>query len=250
MKQLNNEIKNFLVENTFNNIDILISNRAILKLDTESLYDKLIVRKRGGYCFENNQYFYTKLKEGANEVRRVLGRVVYGDTPDNKPRSHQATVITIDNKQYLVDVGFGPYTPGAAIPLSGEEVESFNKRVYRVTKINEFDYQLEIAKKDGFFSLYQFNLANYNDADFKVANYYTNTHDDSKFTTSLVLSQQIDNGTRFISNLLYSEICGEQRRDIEIKSASEMYEIISGEFNAHFSEQECEDLFKIVRKFI
>ncbi|MFG1494859.1 arylamine N-acetyltransferase [Halobacteriovorax sp. ZH4_bin.1] len=249
MKQLNNEIKKFLVENTFNNIDILISNRAILKLDTESLHDKLIVRKRGGYCFENNQYFYTQLKEGGNKVRRVLGRVVYGDTSDDKPRSHQATVITIDNKQYLVDVGFGPYTPGAAIPLSGEEVESFNNRVYRVTKINEIDYQLEVEKKDGFFSLYQFNLANYNDADFKVANYYTNTHDDSKFTTSLVLSQQTESGTRFISNLLYSEISENDRKNIEINSADGLYETIVDAFSVNFTKEECHYLFDIVSKF-
>ncbi|WP_412463369.1 arylamine N-acetyltransferase family protein [Halobacteriovorax sp. RT-2-6] len=249
MKQLNNEIKEFLLNNTFNNIDILISDREILKLDDESLENKLIVRKRGGYCFENNQYFYTKLKKNGLEVKRVLGRVVYGDTPDDKPRSHQATVITHDDKLYLVDVGFGPYTPGAVIPLTGQEVESFNKRTYRVSKINDVDYQLEIKKEDGFFSLYQFNLANYNDADFKVANYYTNTHDDSKFTTSLILSQQIENGTRFINNLIYSEIYENERKSIDINSAEELYKLISDSFNVNFTKEECSYLFDIVSNF-
>ena len=125
MSDLNLLIENFLSKYTFNNIDILLSNREIVKLDQESLTQKLITKNRGGYCFENNQYFYHLLNQEGYDVSRALGRVVYGGT-NEVPRTHQASIVKLDNELYLVDVGFGPYTPGCFVPLDGKKVRAFN----------------------------------------------------------------------------------------------------------------------------
>lgn len=250
MNNLNILIEEFLKNYSFNNIEVLLNKNEILKLDKESLERKLIENKRGGYCFENNQYFYNELLSKGYETFRSLGRVVYGDDNLNIPRTHQISIVKSDGEFYAVDVGFGPYTPGGAIPLDGTEVSTFNGRTYRIRKINANDYQLEVKKDNGFFSLYVFDLATYQDADFELANYYTNTHPKSKFTNSLVLSQQGVGGTKFVSNLLFSKIDVDGRKDHLIKSSEEMYEIFHSNFSISYTEQECEILFGIVSRLI
>lgn len=247
MDQLNRDIKTFLCNYTFNNIDILLSNRKILQLDEESLYDKLIKRRRGGYCFENNQFFFNELSKKGYKISRKLARVIYGETQITTARTHQITIVEIENNLFLVDVGFGPYTPCCMIPLNGKEVEVFNGKKYRVSQVNPQDFQLEIFKDGNYFSLYQFNLVDYIDADFKISNYYTNTHYDSKFTSSLILSEQTERGTKFINNLIFSEIEGVNRMDRHIRSSDEMFDIITKYFNISLEDDECTRIFDIVR---
>lgn len=246
VKQLNDLIKNFLLEYSFNNIDILLSERALLKLDADSLLNKLITRKRGGYCFENNQYFYNYLKDQGYDVTRFLGRVVYGGS-SNVPRTHQMSVVNLKDQRYLVDVGFGPYTPGSVVPFDGSEVQAFNGNRYRLLKLSESEYQLEILKLEEIFSLYQFDLSHYNDSDFKVANYYTNTHSESKFTTSLILSQLTSEGVAFISDLVFTLIKNGNRVDQKIRSSKELIQVVQNHFNVYYSDQELQELYDLAQ---
>lgn len=248
MNELNALIKEFLTHYTFNNIDILLSDRKILSLEKEDLIEKLITRKRGGYCFENNQYFFNCLKDKGYEVNRYLGRVVYGKE-NEVPRTHQLTIVTLKEGRFLADVGFGPYTPAVAVPMTGELITAFNGNIYRLNKLNEFDYQLETLREGEYFSLYQFNLMEYKTADFKLSNYYTNTHNDSKFTTSLVLSQIEKEGVKFISNLTYSRLTANKREDVEIITAEDLIKIVKQEFNVSYSDEELKNLFLKVSFF-
>ena len=47
-----------------------------LPLDVESLYRRIIVNRRGGYCFEQNGFLFEMLQELGFEVSLYLGRVI------------------------------------------------------------------------------------------------------------------------------------------------------------------------------
>lgn len=245
MNNLNKLIEDFLKNFTFNNIDILLSHRQILALDAQSLEDKLIAGKRGGYCFENNQYFYNFLQAQGFKIERYLGRVVFGGS-SNVTRTHQVSVVSLTGRTFLVDVGFGPYTPGIAVPMDGSMVRAFNGNEYRLKKINDEDFQLEVLKDGVFLSLYQFNLATYVEADFKLANYYTNTHHDSKFTTSLILSQLKERGVTYLTNLNFTTIVDGVRKDQLLESEEQFVRTINSNFNVSFTEEELKSLFHLV----
>ncbi len=247
MNELNELIASFLQQYTFNNIDILLSHRKILRLDKDSLIDKLITRKRGGYCFENNQYFFNLLKDKGYDVNRYLGRVVYGGGND-VPRTHQISIVNLGGEKFVADVGFGPYTPGISVPLSGSLVRAFNGNQYRIIKLDDHSFQLETLREKDFFSLYQFDLATYVAADFKISNYYTNTHDDSKFTSSLTLSQLDKRGVKFINNLLFSTIFDGVRKDISLKESEDLRRVLKDDFSVSYTEDEIEKLYSIVQK--
>lgn len=247
MTELNHTIKEFLTNYTFNNIEILLNPGKLLKLDEESLEEKLIHQKRGGYCFENNQYFFNLLRSKGYNVSRTLGRVLYGQDTAHTAKSHQVTLLKNEDQLYLVDVGFGPYAPGCLVPLDGKEVKSFNGSLYRINKTSSTHYTLEEFKKESYFSLYRFNLSDYFDIDFEVSNYYTNTHPESKFTTSFMLSQHENEGSKFIRNLTLSEITGERRIETQIESEDELYKIIDTQFSVSYTKNECKKLFETIK---
>lgn len=250
MKELNELIESYLLNNTFNNIQILLTNREILKLDEDSLDKKIEREKKGGYCFEHNQHFFNLLKRADYKVQRVLGRVVYGDNKAEPPRTHQASLVSLESGNYIVDVGFGPYTPGVAVPVSGEEVKAINGNIYRIVKLNSMDFQLEVKRGEEYFSLYQFNLVKYVDADFKLANYYTNTHNDSKFVKSLILSQLTNAGVKFLNNFIFTKMNGAEREDFEMTNRDELYKVIEDNFDISMTQDETNKLYDIIDKII
>ena len=67
------------------------------------LYNKLVERKRGGYCFELNGLFYALLKELGYDVYPVACRMWIG--LGQLPIGHRASIVTINGKKYFADVG-------------------------------------------------------------------------------------------------------------------------------------------------
>src|SRR5205085_4206725 len=91
----------------YENIDILL--RRPIWLDARSLQAKMISGQRGGYCFEHNMYFQFVLAAMGFSVRAVAARVFWrslvGKVP---PRNHIVLLVTLDDGDYLADVGYGP----------------------------------------------------------------------------------------------------------------------------------------------
>ena len=71
----------------FENLNPLLA--LPVKLDVESLQQKLVRSPRGGYCFEHNGLLFHALRALGYRVTGLAGRVVWNNPPDNiPPRSH------------------------------------------------------------------------------------------------------------------------------------------------------------------
>ena len=80
-------------------------------LAIDDLFDKIIVRHRGGYCFELNSLFCTFLRALGYETYIVVVHLLHGFTP---PPAHCAVVCIIDSEKYFCDVGYGgPQRPNS-----------------------------------------------------------------------------------------------------------------------------------------
>jgi len=242
---LNNMVSSHLSNFTFNNIEVLLNKGKILSLEVSELFNKIVLEKRGGYCFEHNKLFYSVLKDLDFQVEAKLARVVYNRDVD-AGRTHRVTIVNIEEERFLADVGFGPYTPNQLIPLDGKHVTCQNNSIYRVTNDSDGKYQLEVLKKDGFFILYTFELINFQESDFNIANYFTNTHPSSKFVNELVLSRIDKSKTFLINNLSYSEMTELKREDSEISNSKDLNAKLSKEFFIHLNENDLNKLHKVL----
>jgi N-hydroxyarylamine O-acetyltransferase len=82
-----------------------------ISLTEAGLLDKVITRRRGGFCYELNGAFALLLEAIGFTVRRVAGRV-YGAGGPGPPFDHLALIVTAADGSgpWLADVGFGSHS--------------------------------------------------------------------------------------------------------------------------------------------
>src|ERR1700750_467141 len=91
---------------TFENIDTFTGETPSLQLD--AVFNKLVTRQRGGYCYEQNSLFKDVLETLGFTIKMHLARVVWGSKDGTgTARSHMMLTTDIEGVKYLVDVGFG-----------------------------------------------------------------------------------------------------------------------------------------------
>jgi N-hydroxyarylamine O-acetyltransferase len=93
----------------FENLSIHLSERISLAAD--DLIDKIVRRRRGGFCYELNGMFALLLEALGAGVTRVAARV-HGDGGFGPPFDHLALIVrpADGSGPWLADVGFGSHT--------------------------------------------------------------------------------------------------------------------------------------------
>src|SRR4029453_8294667 len=87
----------------FENLDIALG--VPIELDLEAFFDKIVVRRRGGFCYELNGLFGWLLRELRFPVATLSARVLDGGRigPDF---DHMLLLVRLEDR-LIADVGFG-----------------------------------------------------------------------------------------------------------------------------------------------
>lgn len=231
---INELIENHLEAFSFNNIDVFkFQGKKLLALDTESLFQKIVVEKRGGYCFEQNKLMYEVLKSLGFDVTSKLGRVVYNKNVD-APRTHRMTVLELDGQRYLIDVGFGAYTPNCMVPFSGEKVDVLGEKYYIVRDQNSYKLIAD-RREESSFVYYVFDLNEYTESDFFLGNFYTNTYSESKFVKDLIVAKKNKNRILFITEGKFVKLESGKRTEENLSSKEDIEKALHRHFGAQLS---------------
>lgn len=93
----------------FENLSIHLAEP--ISLDPGALLDKILARRRGGFCYELNGAFALLLEALGAQVTRVAARV-QGETGLGPPLDHLALVVrpADGSGPWLADVGFGSHS--------------------------------------------------------------------------------------------------------------------------------------------
>src|SRR5690606_5499987 len=86
----------------FENIDVFLGQQSARGI--AAIHEKLVARRRGGWCYEQNGLLGWALEQMGFEVIRVAARV---NKVEGEPGGHLALLVTIDGSGQLVDVGLG-----------------------------------------------------------------------------------------------------------------------------------------------
>ncbi|KAJ6440616.1 N-acetyltransferase family protein [Purpureocillium lavendulum] len=106
----------------FESFKLHYSQERVVSLDLEALFDKIVVRAKGGYCMELNGFFAAVLRALGFTVLNVAARVHVGGGKFSG-WTHMINIVTIKTgDKFAVDVGFGRDEALVPIPLvSGVE---------------------------------------------------------------------------------------------------------------------------------
>jgi arylamine N-acetyltransferase len=174
----------------FENLDPLLGV-PVDDLSPEALTDKLVHRRRGGYCYEHNGLMGHVLEQLGFGVRRFAARVVWGQPPDAPvpAQTHTLLGVTVPGapQLFLVDVGFGGQTPTAPLRLETGSVQQTPHEPYRLRERGH-DLVLEALVRDEWQSLYEFATRAAPPIDLAVGSWYVSTYPSSHFVTTLTVS--------------------------------------------------------------
>lgn len=184
----------------FENLNIHLG-RPIVVSDLSAIKQKVLVDKRGGYCFELNQLFLQLLLALGYEVTPRLARVKWM-VPEGTHMglTHLALIVKLDGKRWMVDVGAGPIGCPCPLDLDSDEVISTPYSLHRIVKTSEHDYLLQLLDAhDVWAGCYELNDALLsNPADWQIGSYYVSTHPESFFSQKILLGIYTTNNERAV----------------------------------------------------
>lgn len=119
----------------FESLDLHYNPVKGISLNSDHLFHKIVERKagRGGYCMQNNSFFATVLRSIGYNVMSAGGRVSSaldsGSGSSENPEdisfggyAHQVNIVTIGDRKFFIDVGFGSPGPTGPVPLEHDYV--------------------------------------------------------------------------------------------------------------------------------
>ncbi|VEA63761.1 Arylamine N-acetyltransferase [Serratia plymuthica] len=176
----------------FENLSIIY--RQGIHLEEPALFNKIVERNRGGFCYELNRLFALLLKDIGFNVQFISGEIRARDGSFGAPFDHMALKVELD-QPYLVDVGFGDsfLTP---LKITTTEQQPQTSGTFHLEQEGE-TYYLERRNGDNRShakTLYRFTLQAREPSEFDGMCHYHSTSPQSHFTQRLVCSRPTENG--------------------------------------------------------
>ena len=179
----------------YEKLDIL-AGRPI-QLIEEALFDKIVLRRRGGYCFELNELFGHLLRALGYEVTDSFGRFLRGETGIPMRRHHVLLVRAQDDDvRWLADTGVGTGSPTLPVRMVEGEPLRDGKDTYRLRRDDFLGWVLEEQKEDGWRDVYSFTEERQLPVDFIAASFYCEKSPDSIFNKAPMISLRTETGRR------------------------------------------------------
>lgn len=125
----------------FETLDVTDYHRPV-SLRTKDLFDKLITRKRGGYCFELNGLFILLLQSLGFNAYSCPCRMLMHDEPVPMPATHRGSIIRLDNKLLFCDVGFGGPMPSGSLIFTDNLKQTIRGETFWFQKESSYWYTL------------------------------------------------------------------------------------------------------------
>lgn len=178
----------------FENLDIHLGNP--IQLNEQSLWDKIIIRKRGGFCYELNGMFAWLLKQIGFEVTYLNARVYNQAGKRGREFDHLTLLVRIPNDEtnWLADVGFGDsFFEPLLFGYNGEQTQG--SRAYRLEPVEDGIDLLRWDHDGGWGRQYFFDLQERAfPADYEASCKYHQTSPKSSFTREKVVSLATPDG--------------------------------------------------------
>ncbi len=211
----------------FENLDIFDFHKEI-SLNASDLYEKIVVKRRGGYCFELNLLFYSLLIALGYEAIPVAVRLKMGRdiTP---PYLHRATLVKIDGLWRYADVGLGAAHPRKSVALYEGYSDTTGINSFDVIKNNDY----WVLRKTDEESPLEWIMIREDEAlavDFLTINYYCSHSEDVRFTSVRLLNLNTPDGYLSLTDNLFTEQINGVKKEKTLLTKEELNDVILKRF--------------------
>ena len=212
----------------YENLDIL-ENKP-LNLDPEALYEKIVLRGRGGYCFELNGLLAYMLRKMGFTVSERFSRFLRGES-SVPMRRHRVVIVHLEDGNYLCDIGVGQIAPRLPLKIEKNTIQTQNGETYRFAKDPRHGWILWEMHHDVWREYICFTDDAAYDVDFLQPSFFCEKHPDSPFNKSYMLAIKTETGRRTIDGSTYKVFEGEELVHIaENLSEESLHSLFQNEF--------------------
>ncbi|WP_299089627.1 arylamine N-acetyltransferase [uncultured Metabacillus sp.] len=181
----------------YENFDIL--EKIPLSLEIQDLYDKIVIRRRGGYCFELNALFGWLLKELGYQVIDCFARF-WRDEPNPPPmRRHHVLLVEAEGERYLCDVGVGGVAPRRPIKMIENLVQGQGSEFYKLKRDSTYGWILCEQRQGKWNWLYSISEEPQLAIDFITTSYWCENAPESIFTQAAMAAIRTNEGRNTIA---------------------------------------------------
>ncbi|HKP47617.1 MAG TPA: arylamine N-acetyltransferase [Pyrinomonadaceae bacterium] len=211
----------------FENLSIHAGEAIVL--DDASLFEKIVIRRRGGFCYEANGLFACLLRELAFRVSMLSAEVANPAGEFSRPFDHMALMVQLEQR-WLVDVGFGDsFLEPLLIDERGEQPQA--NGVYRIVPAGAQLVLMHLDEQREWKPQYRFSLEPHKFADYQEMCVYHQTSPDSHFTKNRLCSIATATGRVTLSGMRLISTAGDgSRSERTILSDEEFAAILRDQF--------------------
>ena len=168
----------------FENLDIQAGQ--VVSITSEDIVEKILMRQRGGYCYEVNGLFAMALDALRIPYIFVAARPLTHGA--KKPKTHMALVVELGDERWLCDCGYGGHGIRAPMRLGALDTEiDQDGETFMLSQGGDQELRVKERVLDNWEMLYAFAWTPRNWDDFAEPNYYNSTHPESIFVRKLLV---------------------------------------------------------------
>lgn len=236
--------KKFVLHVPFENLDIHMD--IPMELSEQSLFHKIVERRRGGLCFENNTLFYGLLKQIGFKVQ-FAGAEMYQNKPFSNIINHMSLLVTIKDELYLVDVGNGRFY-GRPIPINKHLMVKGEDTSYVIEDYMGHITLLYLDPNGQKQPRYAFDINPKHLDDFIQPSIYTQTSPDSIFRQKILVTRLLTSGRLTLSDTKLILTRQGKQEIIKLQSVEEYRDILAKKFDIILEKHELAHLLEQVNK--
>lgn len=208
----------------FENLDIHLGRPIVL--NDEALFEKVVTRRRGGFCYELNGLFCALLRELDFEVGMLCAQVARADGTFGLPFDHMTLLVQLD-RPWIADVGFGDSFLEPLLLETDLEQYQWGK-TYRIVRLQDNLLYQSLGDGAQWNPEYLFRLDRHEYNDYAGMCLYHQTSPESSFTRKRVCSRATHDGRVTLSERKLILTKGLLREEREVSEPE--YEVLLREY--------------------
>jgi N-hydroxyarylamine O-acetyltransferase len=204
--------------------NLSIHSDELILLDDRALFEKIVDRRRGGFCYELNGLFAALLRSLGFEVAMLSAQVANAAGIFGPDFDHMALLVTLAER-WLVDVGFGDsFLEPLLLDEQNDQIQG--NRAYRIDRESEYLALRRRSIDHEWKRQYRFTLKPYHYRDFAEMCRYHQTSPESHFTKERICSRVTNEGRITLSGLRFLTTADDGQRQERILTNPEEYATI------------------------
>lgn len=202
--------------------------RQPIVLTEDSLFEKIVRRRRGGFCYELNGLFAALLRALGFNVTMLSAEVANAAGEFGPPFDHMTLMVTLEER-WLADIGFGD-SFRAPLLLDERAAQIQGDEAFRIDETETHHVMSRRAANGDWQPQYRFTLEPHEYSDYEEMCRYHQTSPQSHFTQKRICSRATIDGRESLSEMRLITTRGRERKEIELSSASQYADALREKF--------------------